>query len=180
MRVSLSRLRQLIREGVAASPRTSDDVSTFADLEAFAEPLVGDDLYTHAVRSDDAVASVLRSGIMPGHNGFVSSTRTTDAGHGGQIDDHGVRSTGSGYVVFRGADMEPYDVVDADQRYPEWRTRSTIPASAVVKVVRMVTDRTGHRVREDHLAQYAVGCHGRPTPPDVADLPEKYRAWFSL
>ncbi len=182
MKLRLGSLRRVIHEALLhAGPVSASDVHSLDDLRVFAKPLIGERLFTHAVRTDDEIDLIVAHGIALGRNATVSSTRTTDAASKDGIDAHGVRERGGGYVVFEADPATARmidDVVEAGLKYPEWAFDTPIRPHAIVKVVRVVVDDTGHRIREDHLAAYALRNQGRT---DIAqDLPSAYAAWFSL
>lgn len=161
--------------------KTAGHIKSLSDLIEFSKPVVGYNLYTHAVRDDAVIDQILANGIMPGKNGKVSATPTT-ASPRGQIDAYRVRAIGSGYVVFKATNVkEVDDVISVNERYPEVEVDYVAP-DQIVKVVRMVTDRSGYRIREDILAAYAVKNRDNVDAivDEIADLPSEYQRWFQF
>lgn len=167
--------------GSRFGPRSSNDIRSLEDLRSFSSKLEGDNLFTHATRSDGQLEQIVKEGIRPGRNGEVSSTDTRSP-VGGQVDSQGVRDLGHGYVVFDGGDLprrEKIDVVSASESYAETAFEVTIPPGNIVKIVRMVTDSTGFRIREDDLAKFALANQGLDSS-EVRSLPAEYQSWFNL
>lgn len=161
-------------------PKSSKDIKTLHDLKVFSSPLTGPDLYTHAVRRSEQLEAIKSEGIKPGKNGKVSTTLSTETPRG-QIDSHGVRDTGSGYVVFESRELKnsfKTDKVGNKEDYPEFEFEA-VPKSHIVKIVGMVVDKTGHKIREDHLAAFAASHQGIDKK-QIQDLPEEYQRWFNL
>ena len=93
-----------------------------------------------------------------------------------------IRDRGAGFAIVRvptGSAVAGHDVVEGNLRYREWTT-THVPKEDVVRVVREipnVNDPSGHGVREDQLAKYAL-TGAKLTDKEKAALPPKYQAWF--
>jgi len=167
---------------VSSLPKSSDSIKTVDDLKKFAAPLVGHELFTHATRTPGQLEAITKEGIRPSQNGHVSSTPSTEKPQG-QIDEHGVRAMGGGYVVFKAGANDGKaidDHIDHNEKYKERAFARHIDAADIVKVVREIPMGSGgHTIREDHLAAYAAKNQGL-NDADVKSLPEKYQRWFHL
>lgn len=189
MFVTLTQLRSLIRNQLSESreqdeigPRTSDDIKSREDLRKFASPAPKrDDLFTHAVRGIGDATQYSKQGLKVNRDNRLFATRMTDMSFGGDVDPHGVRAIGAGYLVFRDEQggTRGLDDIPGGRSIPEHVFDRGIPPNAIVKSVEMIKDSTGHYVREDHLAQFAFDNPGLKDD-DVKSLPLKYQAWFDL
>lgn len=160
-------------------PKNGSDISNIEDLQKFAEHTQHHSLYTHAFRYGADLESAVNGGIQAGKNGVVSSTSTM-VNSGGQIDNFKVRDIGSGYVVFDGSGLkkrDKEDIVSVSEKYAEVEFLESIPRDRIVKTVRMITDSTGHRIREDYLAQYALKNQGLDNH-ETQSLDEIHKKWF--
>ena len=144
----------------------STDLHSIADVSLPADTATHD-FYYHAPRYDDELEAITQGGIVPGNPGgkvYLSKDEIRDRGAGVAI----VR-------VPKGTAVEGTDFVETGLTYREF-TVDKVPASDVVRVVRNVTDSTGFKIREDELAKAALS--GQGSPAEIAQLPEKYQAWF--
>jgi hypothetical protein len=157
--------------------KSSDDVKTIGDLHSFAAmvPAASGDgkveFFTHAVRSDASVNSIVSDGIHPDSSGNVYLSKPPM-----------IRDLGAGYVIAQhpaGKARASTDVVSSTERYPQYTVDGVHPDD-IVKVVREVPyNEGGHSIREDDLAAYATSHQGLDDE-DVRSLPAKYRSWFHL
>ena len=169
-----------------AGPMTAAGVKTLSDLRRFASDMKGADLYTHAVRHDGEIDSILKMGLgVEGRTTFTTPTIKPSGHSPGANPDYAmsydyVRDRGAGYVVVKATGgKDSTDMVERGLQYPETQFKGKIPPSNIAKVVRMVTDSTGSRIREDHLAEFALDNQGL-SDEEVKSLPPKYQRWFSL
>lgn len=153
----------------------SDSINTISDLEKFADTSIpvtvdGVNVYAHSARHDSDIDSILANGFVPQRGETYWASRGFD------------RERGAGYILFKDRQniaKESIDVVEPGEAYQEFRFTQKIPARDIVKVVRTVTDNTGFRIREDHLAQYAI-THQGISQDKIDSLPIKYQRWFNL
>jgi len=164
---------QWTKGGAATTPA---DVKTKGALEDFATPPEYDDgthhYYTHAVRTDDQLEQIRTEGLKPNQAGDVYASASPL-----------VRDRGGGYAIFRVAKdsddaIEGIDVVEEGLSYKEYRFERAIKLSELHRIVPVVTDKTGFRIRSDELARAFLG--GRVSADEVADLPLPYAGWADL
>lgn len=156
-------------------PKSADDVHSMEDLRRFSRMPVsvdaqGNENYTHAVRSDSEIGSIVKNGISLGSAGRIFASKPPL-----------VRDRGAGYVVFRsrpGHAKKGVDFVERGLSYPEYTFTRNVGPADIIKVVRTIRV-GGHPIREDELAQYALEHQGLDDA-DVRALPDKYRRWFNL
>lgn len=150
-------------------------VKTTADLQNIADagvlpPDDGEwDYFFHATRYDGEVQSIADGGLVAGGGGTGLVFLSKDE----------IRDRGSGFVVVRvpkGQAEESVDFVEAGLTYRQF-TVPGVPAANVVRGIKVVTDSTGFRIREDELAKFALSS---PGSAEAASLPAPYQKWFGL
>jgi hypothetical protein len=152
------------------------DVRSREDLEAYSTLPAYDDgtnhFYTHAVRRDSELEEIEKKGIQPNQAGKVYASASPT-----------VRDRGAGYVVFSVAkskddSVKGLDVVEEGLSYDEYTFKRTISPSELYRVVPVVTDKTGFRIRADELAKAFL--RGSVSKEEAADLPSPYSTWIDL
>lgn len=159
-------------------PKTPESVKTVEDLKNYGKLPPDDDKYDyfyHAVSDSRDIESILKTGLDPGKSKYQQEVFWASKG------PH--RGRGAGGIIFRvpkGAAKEGIDRVEAGLQYIEYTFNKKVLPKDIIKPLRIVIDKTGFRIREDEIANFAARVGKSVDISDVKDLPEKYKRWFYL
>lgn len=155
-----------VKDSANMSAKRAADISLPKDTDKYEH-------FYHSVRRKEDVDSIVKHGIIGGGLGEKRTARKV------YLSKDEVRERGGGFVIVRtptGLAKEGVDVVEKGLEYREW-TVDKIPPKDILRTVKMITDKDGENIREDHLAAWFA--KGKLTPRELAAVPDKYvKKWL--